>query len=90
MNLILFDLDDSLIAGDSERAWVDYLNNASLIKEKDFKEKMKNFTNHYHNGKLDTYAYTKFLLSPIKGMSVSEVDKLAKPFLGSAPVYIGK
>ena len=41
MNLILFDLDDSLIAGDSESAWVDYLNNASLIKEKDFKEKMK-------------------------------------------------
>ena len=80
MNLILFDLDDSLIAGDSESAWVDYLNNASLIKEKDFKEKMKNFTNNYQKGKLDTYAYSKFLLSPIKGMSLSEVDKLTKPF----------
>ncbi len=80
MNLILFDLDDSLIAGDSESAWVDYLNNASLIKEKDFKEKMKNFTSNYQKGKLDTYAYTKFLLSPIKGMSLSEVDKLTKPF----------
>ena len=80
MNLILFDLDDSLIAGDSESAWVDYLNNASLIKEKDFKEKMKNFTNNYQKGQLDTYAYSKFLLSPIKGMSLSEVDKLTKPF----------
>ena len=80
MTLVLFDLDDSLIAGDSERAWVEYMNQNSLIKGKSYLKIISEFENDYRRGELDINSYVKFLLNPVKGISEDFVINLSKLF----------
>lgn len=80
MNLILFDLDDTLIAGDSEKAWIDFLRKRGLIRDSYYLEQIDAYTTEYRKGKLDVHSYVYLLLEPIKGRSVQEIGKYIKPF----------
>jgi len=80
MTLVFFDLDDTLLAGDTEAAWANYMLENNLISDNSFHKKILEFETQYREGLLDVVAYTKFLLSPIAGMSELEVEILAKPF----------
>ena len=80
MTLVFFDLDDTLLAGDTEAAWANYMLENNLISDNSFHKKILEFEIQYREGLLDVVAYTKFLLSPIAGMSELEVEILAKPF----------
>ena len=80
MTLVLFDLDDTLLAGDCEKEWVDFMDRESMIKDKFFKEKMSNFHSQYKSGDLNLKAYVELLLSPIMGMQVKEIENKIKPF----------
>tara|TARA_Y100000590_G_scaffold139674_1_gene160022 strand:+ start:38952 stop:39602 length:651 start_codon:yes stop_codon:yes gene_type:complete len=78
-SLVLFDLDHTLISGDSEEAWVRYLNSIGWLDEDFFSQKLK-FDEDYRNGKLNISSYSNFLLKPLKGKSVKEVQDLVKFF----------
>ena len=80
MNLILFDLDDSLIAGDCERAWVDFLQTKGLAVDSDYLQKIDAHANDYKEGRLDIRSYVLLLLEPIKGRSVQDISRYIKPF----------
>ncbi len=79
-SLVLFDLDQTLISGDSEEAWVKHLNSVGRLDE-DFFLKKKRFDEDYRNGKLNIYSYSSFLLQPLKGMSLIEVQGLVEYFV---------
>ena len=79
MALVLFDLDNTLLTGDSEEAWTLYLKKQGLVGQEFFKRKVK-FDTDYRSGRLDTMAYSIFLLEPLIGKTTQEVEKLAKPF----------
>ena len=80
MTLVFFDLDDTLLAGDSEAAWAKHMLFKGITEDSSFEEKIMKFDQDYRLGKLNFSAYTEFLLSPIKGMSVEEVHEIARPF----------
>ena len=80
MNLILFDLDDSLIAGDSEKAWIDFLQKKGLIVDSYYLKKIDSHANEYKEGRLDIQSYVLLLLEPIKGRSVQDISRYIKPF----------
>ena len=80
MSLVFFDMDDTLLAGDAEAAWAKYMAENGLMKDEDFKEKIRKFDEDYRRGELDFSVYTEFLLTPIKGMTVEEVQNIVKPF----------
>jgi len=80
MTLVFFDMDDTLLAGDVEAAWANYMGENGLMKEEGFKEKIRKFDEDYRRGELDFSVYTEFLLAPIKGMTVEEVQDIVKPF----------
>lgn len=80
MTLVFFDLDDTLLAGDSEAAWAKHMLFKGIIEDSSFEEKIMKFDQDYRLGKLNFSAYTEFLLSPIKGMSVEEVHEIVRPF----------
>jgi len=80
MSLVFFDMDDTLLAGDVEAAWANYMGENGLMKEEGFKEKIRKFDEDYRRGELDFSVYTEFLLAPIKGMTVEEVQDIVKPF----------
>ena len=80
MSLVFFDMDDTLLAGDAEAAWAKYMAENGLMKDEGFKEKIRKFDEDYRQGELDFSVYTEFLLAPIKGMTVEEVEDIVKPF----------
>ena len=80
MTLVFFDLDDTLLAGDTEAAWADYMSENNLISDNLFLKKIEEFESQYREGKLDVVKYTQYLLSPIAGMKIEEVSILVKPF----------
>ena len=88
MNLILFDLDDSLIAGDCERAWVDFLQTKGLAVDSDYLQKIDAHANDYKEGRLDIRSYVLLLLEPIKGRSVQDISRYIKPFSELIMVFI--
>ena len=73
-NLALFDLDDTLFDGDTEGEWVKYMDKAGLIQDPEFFNKMESFEKSYRQGDLNVDEYSEFLLSPLVGKSLKELE----------------
>lgn len=81
MNLVLFDLDDTLFDGDTEGEWVSYMMESGLIEDKDkFSKTMQGFETQYRNGELNVLSYSEFLLDPIKGKNLNKLQKKIDEF----------
>ena len=81
MNLVLFDLDDTLFDGDTEGEWVSYMMESGLIEDKDkFSKTMQGFETQYRNGELNVLSYSEFLLDPIKGKNLNKLQKQIDEF----------
>jgi len=64
MTLALFDLDNTILDGDSEWKWSEFLLQQNIVG-KDFFEQIKIYYRDYENNRLDFYAYEAFLLHPL-------------------------
>ena len=80
MKLVLFDLDETLLSGDTEGEWVNYMLGRGMVKDDSFLEKMSAFTNNYREGRLDIYEYSNFLLSPVTGIKVKDLQNIVEEF----------
>lgn len=80
MKLVLFDLDDTLLAGDSEGEWVKFMIDKGIVKDESFLEKMAIFTDYYRNGRLDIFEYSNFLLGPLRGINELDLKKKVEEF----------
>ncbi len=65
MNLALFDLDNTLLAGDSDHAWAHFLVNEGLLDAKAYEARNNEFFGHYKAGTLNIQEYLEFALSTI-------------------------
>jgi len=80
MSLVLFDLDDTLLSADTERAWAEHMLTLSLDIEESFLDKLDLYTHQYRKGELDINVYTSFLLKPITGLHKDELKKPIEEF----------
>jgi len=80
MKLVLFDLDDTLLSGDTEGEWVKFMIDKEIVQDESFLEKMSVFTTNYRNGRLDIDEYSNFLLSPLNGVMVLDFKDKVKEF----------
>ncbi len=78
--LALFDLDDTLFDGDTEAEWVKYMDQRGFIQDFNFYSKMEAFEKNYREGRLDVDEYSEFLLSPIIGKSLKELEDHIEDF----------
>ena len=83
MNLALFDLDNTLLRGDSDHAWGEFLVERGLVNSDEFREKNDEFYAHYREGTLDINAYLSFALSAIAGKTTDEIAPLHDLFMQS-------
>lgn len=81
MALAIFDLDNTLLAGDSDHAFGDFLISQSLVDPIAHREHNDAFYQQYKNGGLDMNAYTEFAVGPIKGMARAQRDALHLLFM---------
>ena len=81
MALAIFDLDNTLLAGDSDHRWGEFLCDAGLVEADTFRLKNDAFYADYQSGQLDMTAYLDFVLEPLTGMARSAVRSLQRQFV---------
>lgn len=75
-NLALFDLDNTLLAGDSDYNWSLFLIEEGLLDAKTHHERNEQFYLDYKNGNLDIYKFLEFQLKPLSQHSKKFLDEL--------------
>lgn len=90
--LALFDLDNTLLAGDSDHAWGEFLISKGLVDENTHRAENDRYYQQYREGKLDIRGYVRFTLQPILTLARSARDKLHEEFMGHAvaPLFLPK
>ena len=69
MNLALFDLDNTLLLGDSDHAWGEFLVEEGIVERDEFRRNNDRFYAQYRAGTLDIDEYLRFALKAIAGKS---------------------
>lgn len=82
-NLALFDLDNTLLAGDSDYNWSIFLISEGLLDEKSHRERNEQFYQDYKNGTLDIYAFLKFQLQPLAQHPKAFLDTLHQKYMAN-------
>ena len=79
-DLAIFDLDNTILNGDSDYSMINYLVDINLLDEA---AKLQNdeFIQDYQQGQLDFDKYTDFALKPYIGMTQDEIDEIILPFV---------
>ena len=90
-NLIIFDLDNTIINGDSDRNWGQFLVEESIV-EKDYLEKNEHFYSSYDSGQLDINSFLDFCVQPLKNNSMDKLVGLREKFIKTKiePIVLGK
>ena len=78
--LTIFDLDNTLLAGDSDRAWGQYIVEKEIVSD-DFLIESEKFYNSYYEGDLDIDGFLAFCLKPLTENKLSELFELRKGFI---------
>ncbi|MDR2240308.1 MAG: HAD family phosphatase [Zoogloeaceae bacterium] len=65
MNLALFDLDNTLLAGDSDFEWAQYLISRGVLDREAYETRNQDFYDQYKAGTLDIHAFLDFQLKPL-------------------------
>lgn len=81
--LALFDLDNTLLAGDSDHAWGEFLIERGLVDEASHRAQNDAFYAQYERGELDIHGYVAFTLQPILALDAPALDALRAEFVAS-------
>lgn len=92
MALCLFDLDNTLLAGDSDYAWGQFIVTKGMVDKETYAEDNERFYQDYKRGELDAYAYQRFSMQPLAGRSVEEMSELHREFMTTfiEPMWLEK
>jgi len=80
MSLAIFDLDETLLAGDSCTLFCEFLV-AEGLAPSDFVAQDEQMMERYHQQTLVLSDYISFLIAPLRHLSVSDVDELMPLFV---------
>ena len=78
--LLIFDLDNTLLAGDSDRNWGIFLAEQKVVGSSYLDESEK-FYNNYYDGSLDIDGFLSFCLKPLIENDMSYLLELRKQFI---------
>lgn len=81
LSLAIFDLDNTLLAGDSDYLWGQYLVKEGLVDGKEYAEKNQRFYDEYKAGRLDIYEFLAFSLHPLTLFSLAELKDMHAQYM---------
>ena len=99
MKLALFDLDNTLLDGDSDYAWAQFLIEEGVLHAGDYNAKNDYFYERYKDGTLDIHEFLDFQLAPLAKRPRAQLDawhnefmrrKIRPMILPKAPQLIAK
>lgn len=80
MALAIFDLDNTLINGDSDHAWGEFLVQNDLVDGELYRTKNDEFYNQYLEGSLDIHEYLEFSLAVLTQYHYDEITEWRQRF----------
>jgi len=81
MNLALFDLDNTLLAGDSDFEWAQYLISRGVLDREVYEARNQEFYEQYKAGTLDIHEFLNFQLKPLSRHPRRELDAWHADFM---------
>lgn len=81
MALAIFDLDNTLISGDSDYLWGKYLVAAGLVDRDFYERENQRFYDEYRKGTLNIYEFLDFSLRPLAHNSLERLLELRERFI---------
>lgn len=81
MTLALFDLDNTLLDGDSDYEWGRFLVNKGLVDPLIYNQQNEYFYEQYAQGTLDIHAYSSFAFKPLAERTMDELNVLHEEYM---------
>ncbi|MQQ35807.1 HAD-IB family hydrolase [Pseudomonas sp. SZ57] len=81
MRLALFDLDNTLLGGDSDHAWGDYLCRRGILDAATYKTRNDEFYQDYLAGTLNMTDYLNFTLEILGNTDMAQLDQWHREFM---------
>ena len=78
--LLIFDLDNTLLAGDSDRNWGIFLSEQQIV-DASYLDESERFYNNYYEGSLDIDGFLSFCLKPLIANDMAKLLKLREQFI---------
>ena len=78
--LLIFDLDNTLLAGDSDRNWGVFLAEQNVV-DSSYLDESEKFYNNYYEGSLDIDGFLSFCLRPLIDNDMSYLLQLRQQFI---------
>lgn len=81
MKLTIFDLDNTILNGDSDYSWIEFLIKNNYVDAKSYEEKNKYFFDQYHQGTLDIAEYAGFSIGSFIEIGQEKLPEILDKFL---------
>ena len=81
MSLAIFDLDNTLLGGDSDYLWGQFLVEQGLVDGEYYERENQRFYDEYHAGVLDIHEFLEFVLRPLAEHPLAELVAWRARFL---------
>lgn len=81
MRLALFDLDNTLLGGDSDHAWGDYLCRRGILDAATYKTRNDEFYQDYLAGTLNMTDYLNFTLEILGNTDMAQLEEWHRDFM---------
>ena len=83
MTLALFDLDETLLAGDSDYLWGRHLVEKGIVDGASYERANRQFYEQYRQGTLDIYAFCRFAFKPLSEHPIGQLHAWREEFIES-------
>lgn len=92
MTLAIFDLDNTLLGGDSDHAWGEFMCQVGMVDVDSYRQGNDEFHRQYERGEMNIYAYLEFALAPLAAYSQDELKQWHQKFMAEVikPIILPK
>jgi len=81
LELALFDLDNTLLSGDSDYEWAQFLIEQGVLERSEYEAKNAGFFRQYKEGSLDIHEFLEFQLAPLARYPREKLDEWHAEFM---------
>lgn len=81
MSLAIFDLDNTLLGGDSDHSWGEFLCEKGIVDRTLYQQANDRFFEQYQQGTLDIYEFLNFALQPLSQHPRETLQQLHQQFM---------
>lgn len=92
MAIALFDLDNTLLAGDSDYLWGCFLVEHGIVDRESYESENQRFYDQYLQGSLDIHEFLRFQLEPLATHRRAQLENWREQYLASKiePILLAK